>query len=146
VAEQRNDNVKALKLADEIAHKWPQAPATPYALYMKGLACDSGPDCDYPEAVKCFRELYTRYPDSPLAEAARFEEIFRGINSRNLEQRRSWIEKFKRDYPRSKYLEPLDAYIRLLEKWAAEDKIRVEKRAAEAGNKIPENKPDAPRK
>ena len=77
--------------------------------------------------------VYTRYPESPQAEWARFEEVFRGINSRNLEQRRPWIEKFKRDYPKSKYTATVDAHIRILEKWAAADKARMNKSFAPAG-------------
>jgi tetratricopeptide (TPR) repeat protein len=126
VAEQRNDMETAKKLSHEVVSRWPKTGSSPYVLMLAGLACGPGAQCDYPDALKCFREVYTRYPDTRVAEWARFEEIFRGINSRNLERRRSWIEKFRKDYPRSKYIASLDDNLQLLEKLRKEHLAEVE--------------------
>lgn len=121
VASQQNDMETAQKIGKEVTERWPRSSCSPYVLMLCGLACDSGPDCDYTEALKYFRQVYSRYPNSPRAEWARFEEIFRGINSKNLDSRRNWIDKFKKDYPQSKYLPVVTANLKLLEKWAAEN-------------------------
>jgi len=129
-AEQRNDMAAAQKISNEVVSRWPRAGSSPYALMLAGLACGPGPKCDYPEASKYFQQVYTRYPGTRVAEWARFEEVFRCVTPENLEERRSWIEKFRKDFPHSRYLATLDDNEQLLERWKKDDEIWKTKEAA----------------
>ncbi len=109
-----------------------------YDLYVEALLLPPGPSYDYPEAQKIYREIYTKYPGTLIEEEARFEEIRQCVNPRNWEERKHWIDAFKKDYPDSRSFSALDKLVKFIERfrlenaktieiWRAEDEARRSK-------------------
>jgi len=82
----------------DIAERYPRAPAAPYLLYRAALLSHGEP---VPPA-ELFARVYTRYPNSPHAVRARYDELLRTIPWEEHARRRQAIDRFKRDFPQHK--------------------------------------------
>lgn len=68
------------------------------------------------QGLALFKRSYTRYPDSPYVEQARYEEVY-------YSPKELWDDlylRFKKDFPDGEYLRHLDAKIEL-DKWLLDD-------------------------
>ena len=99
---------KARAVGEEALGRFPRAPASAYLAFMIAHSWDSGAKFDYAEARNAYRRVYTDYPKSRHAEAARFYEIHKGAGIGDDAYFLSLIQLFREDYPNSRYMKAVD--------------------------------------
>ena len=116
---QRKQPQRARKVCEEVLRNCPRAACTPYVCFLFGHTYGMDSDGRYGAAIKWYRKAYTLYPKGRIAEMARFYEIFKRTDMDDIDEGRCLIEKFKKNYPKSKYLACLDnelEYMNMLQK------------------------------
>jgi len=101
-------------VGETVLKQFPQAPASAYIAFMIAYSAPLGNEGRNAGAQAAMRRMITAYPRSRHVVEARFWEIFTGLDAKTLAARMPEIDRFRRDFPDSRWIRHLDSEVEFI--------------------------------